>query len=91
MGKDGGGGGGGPNVDVSDEEVMKIICSQDKPGGMTAASEISSQTDLSSRGARLRLGQLVDRGWLESDKPGNDRLYWLTDAGQEKCQSLSNG
>ncbi|GAA0217424.1 hypothetical protein GCM10009000_035310 [Halobacterium noricense] len=67
---------------ITDSEILEYFQSSQDP--CFSAGECSEDWGMSSEGARKRLNELVDRGELESKKPGHrTRIYWLSEADVE--------
>lgn len=68
-----------PTVDA--EKVMRAIALHPEP--VVTARDIHEQIGLKPDGARERLKQLVEEGYLEMKRPGRSALvFWMTDAGR---------
>jgi CTP-dependent riboflavin kinase len=67
---------------VSDEEILAYIAESYAP--VVGASEVADEFDYSTiKGARKRLKQMQEKGYLDNKKLGQVAAWWITDAGLE--------
>jgi len=78
--------GGGPS-DVEDEEVLEFLANEPPPA--ISSTEIADAVGMSSAGIIIRLEKLRDRGLVQDHRTGANRIWWLTDSGEERVQSDS--
>jgi predicted transcriptional regulator len=70
----------GPDPDVSAVDILRVFV--ERPDPAFIASEIAAEVGMTTQGARNRLEQLCDDGYLATKQPGErTRLWWLTPAG----------
>lgn len=78
--------GGGPS-DVSDEEILEFLADTAPPA--VSSTEIADAVGMSASGVKIRLEKLRDRGLVNDHATGASRIWWLTDAGEDRVQSSS--
>ena len=74
----------GRKKETADEVLLREFLLSDDPSFVP--KEIASAIDMSRQGVSSRLKELEDEGLLHSKKPGRDRIYWLTQAGESKAR-----
>lgn len=72
---------GGRKETVSDSEILELFRESSDP--VLSTAEIAEALEFTKSGARKRLYDLVDDGYIESKKIGNSPAYWLTPDGDE--------
>lgn len=70
----------GPEQEVSDEELLRVLALAYKPA--LGTTEIADCVGLSRQAIHRRLKQLEDIRLVESGKFGSTRAWWLTDGGR---------
>jgi predicted ArsR family transcriptional regulator len=78
--------GGGPS-DVSDEEILEFLADTAPPA--VSSTEIADAVGMSASGVKIRLEKLRDRGLVNDHATGASRIWWLTDADEDRVQSSS--
>jgi predicted ArsR family transcriptional regulator len=78
--------GGGPS-DVSDEEILEFLADTAPPA--VSSTEIADAVGMSASGVKIRLEKLRDRGLVNDHATGASRIWWLTDASEDRVQSSS--
>lgn len=75
--------------ETGDDVLLREFLLSDDP--CLFAGEVAAAVDMSRQGVSTRLKQLTKDDWLNSKKPGRDRVYWLTAAGEQRArESLKN-
>ena len=76
--------GGGPS-DVDDEEILEFLADTAPPA--VSSTEIADAVGMSGSGVKIRLEKLRERGLVNDHATGATRIWWLTDAAEERVQS----
>lgn len=71
--------------ETGDNVLLREFLLSDDP--CLVATEVADGVDMSRQGVAKRLKELSDDGWLNSKKPGRDRIYWLTESGRHKARA----
>lgn len=70
----------GPDPEHSIVEILEIFVISPDPAHV--ASEVGEKLETSTQGARNRLEQLVEDGYLDKKEPGSrTTIYWHTQTG----------
>ncbi|MDQ2074751.1 winged helix-turn-helix domain-containing protein [Haloarcula sp. H-GB4] len=72
----------GPEQEVSDEELLRVLALAYKPA--LGTTEIADCVDLSRQAIDQRMKQLEEIRLVESGKFGSTRAWWLTDDGRRQ-------
>lgn len=72
--------------ETADDKILQEIYLHDDPA--LVAKELVEPLDMSRQGLHNRLQELETGGWLNSKRPGRDRIYWLTDGGRDRARSI---
>lgn len=68
-----------------DEKILRAVALSPDP--VVTASEIADVTDYNIDGARGRLEDLYEEGWVDKRKVGaRATVWWLTDAGRKQLR-----
>jgi len=67
--------------ETSNEDILVEFYLHDDP--VLVAKEAAEALDMSRQGIHDRLKALEESGYLNSKKPGRDRIYWLTEDGRK--------
>lgn len=70
--------------ETSDESILREFYLHDDPA--LVAKEVGEALGMTRQGVHDRLSELENNGWLNSKKPGRDRIYWLTTDGRERAR-----
>jgi len=71
----------GPDPEIDPISILRVFISSREPAFV--ASEVAEELDVTTEGARYQMNKLVERGLLESKKPGpRTVIYWITDDGE---------
>jgi len=73
-----------PGPDPADDDIQVLRYFIETPDPVLFTSEIADRMDMTTEGARHRLNNLVDEGYLHTKKPGHrTRVYWISLEGRE--------
>ena len=75
----------GPNPSVSDEALIRAILEAYPPA--LGTSDVADKVDLSSEATRRHLNRLAENGYLNTDKLGSVRVWWVTPEGRDYLSS----
>jgi DNA-binding MarR family transcriptional regulator len=75
----------GPDPAVTDREFLLAIATAYQPALST--TDIADRVDLSQPATSKHLGRIEDAGLVDSDKVGQARIWWITDAGRRQLDS----
>ena len=70
----------GPSPSVSDEALIRAVLEAYPPA--LGTPDIAEKVDLSGEATRRHLSRLEENGYLETDKLGSVRVWWVTPAGR---------
>jgi len=70
--------------ETGDDVLLREFLLSDDP--CLVAGEVADAVNMSRQGVSKRLKELTTDGWLNSKKPGRDRIYWLTESGESKAK-----
>ena len=71
----------GPDPSVEDVDILKTMLMAYPPA--LGTSDIADRIGLSQQATGRHLNRLEEEGYVESDKVGRARIWWLTDEGKE--------
>lgn len=74
----------GQSEEKSDIETLVEIYLHDDPA--LVAKELAEPLGITRQGVHERLEHLINEGYVNTKKPGRDRIYWLTKPGQERAK-----
>ncbi|WP_262177446.1 hypothetical protein [Haloarcula laminariae] len=75
----------GPNPSVSDKELIRAILEAYPPA--LGTSDVADKVDLSSEATRRHLDRLAEANYLNTDKLGSVRVWWVTPDGRAYLSS----
>lgn len=70
----------GPDPEVTEHEILREIRLSYSP--VSTPKELAERTGISNTAVSRKLSSMLEKGWVESDKVGRSRVYWLTDEGR---------
>lgn len=70
----------GPDPSVSDAALIRAILEAYPPAQGTP--DVAETVDLSSEATRRHLNRLAEAGYLDTDKLGSVRVWWVTPEGR---------
>ncbi|WP_186007729.1 hypothetical protein [Halanaeroarchaeum sulfurireducens] len=62
---------------VTEEEVLELL--ETVPGPVLTTTDLAEAYDMTTEGARRKLNDLCDAGFLDRRKTGRTRVYWRID------------
>ena len=62
---------------MTEEEVLELL--ERVPGPVLTTTDLAEAYDMTTEGARRKLNDLCDAGFLDRRKTGRTRVYWRID------------
>lgn len=75
----------GPDPTVTQEDILKEIRLAYAP--VKTPKDLSEQLDISNTAVSNKLQDMEEKGWVDSERVGRARVYWVTDAGRHHIES----
>ncbi|AEH36695.1 ATP-binding protein [Halopiger xanaduensis] len=66
----------GPAPDVTLEDVRRVVAESEHPGAPVAAGEVAERLGCSTRAARTKLSELIERNELRTKRIDGTRVWW---------------
>jgi DNA-binding MarR family transcriptional regulator len=70
----------GPDPTVTQTDVLKEIRLAYPP--VQAPKDLAERLDISNTAVSNKLQDMEEKGWVESERVGRARVYWVTDTGR---------
>ena len=70
----------GPDPTVTQIDVLKEMRLAYPP--VQAPKDLADRLDISNTAVSNKLQDMEEKGWVESERVGRARVYWVTDAGR---------
>lgn len=70
----------GPDPDVTEEDVLREILVSYSP--VSTPKELGERLEISNTAVSRKLKRMEEKGWVESEKVGRTRVFWITDDGR---------
>jgi len=70
----------GPDPKVSQEDLLREIRLAYAP--VQTPKDLAERLEISNTAVSNKLSEMVEKGWVESERVGRSRVYWVTDQGR---------
>jgi DNA-binding MarR family transcriptional regulator len=70
----------GPDPTVTQTDILKEMRLAYPP--VQASKDLAERLDISNTAVSNKLRDMEAKGWVESERVGRARVYWVTDAGR---------
>jgi len=77
----------GPDPRVDDETILQTLLSAYKPA--LSSTAVADRVGLSQQATSKHLKRLAEDGFVDSDKVGPARIWWVTDDGRRYLNSAA--
>jgi Mn-dependent DtxR family transcriptional regulator len=78
----------GPERELNEDNILEFINGAYSPA--VGTSDVAEYFNVTGEGARKYLDRLQEGGCVDSRKIGRSKIWWLTDEGEKRIDSIQS-
>jgi len=78
----------GPDRELDEDNILEFINGAYSPA--VGSVDVADHFDVTDEGARKYLRRLDDSGFIDSRKIGRSKIWWLTNKGEQRIDSIQS-